>query len=104
MSWMIRAHAWSFRRRRHLVKPFAFVELLARTARCCAAPGPRSRAPGDRDLEIDGSSGGEPAAPIDLTPASSRCCTCWPPARRGAEPTQIASYVWDMNFDKDTTS
>jgi two-component system copper resistance phosphate regulon response regulator CusR len=90
----------------YLAKPFAFVELLARV-RTLLRRGPLREA--DRieitDLEIDlirhrVTRGGQR---IDLTPREFALLHFL--ARRHGEVlsrTQIASHVWDMNFDSDT--
>jgi len=90
----------------YLVKPFAFVELLARI-RSLLRRGPVREAEHlvIADLEIDAVKrrvrrGGER---IDLTPREFALLHLL--ARRRGEVlsrTQIASYVWDMNFDSDT--
>ncbi|HEV7611592.1 MAG TPA: heavy metal response regulator transcription factor [Steroidobacteraceae bacterium] len=90
----------------YLVKPFAFVELLARI-RTLLRRGPARQVEqlGIGDLEIDvirrrvrrGSHR------IDLTPREFALLHLLA-ERRGEvlSRTQIASYVWDMNFDSDT--
>jgi two-component system copper resistance phosphate regulon response regulator CusR len=90
----------------YLVKPFAFVELLARI-RTLLRRGPPRDIEHMRigDLEIDAvrrrvRRGGQR---IDLTPREFSLLQLL--ARRRGEVlsrTQIASYVWDMNFDSDT--
>jgi len=90
----------------YLVKPFAFVELLARV-RTLLRRGPPRDVEHVRigDLEIDAirrrvRRGGQR---IDLTPREFSLLQLL--ARRRGEVlsrTQIASYVWDMNFDSDT--
>jgi two-component system, OmpR family, copper resistance phosphate regulon response regulator CusR len=90
----------------YLVKPFAFVELLARI-RTLLRRGPVREAEHlvIDDLEIDVikrrvKRGG---ARIDLTPREFSLLHLL--ARKRGEVlsrTQIASYVWDMNFDSDT--
>ena len=90
----------------YLVKPFAFVELLARI-RTLLRRGPVREAEHlvIDDLEIDVikrrvKRGG---ARIDLTPREFSLLHLL--ARKRGEVlsrTQIASYVWDMNFDTDT--
>jgi two-component system, OmpR family, copper resistance phosphate regulon response regulator CusR len=90
----------------YLVKPFAFVELLARV-RTLARRGPprESDVLVLHDLEIDVTRrrvkrGG---TRIDLTPREFSLLQLL--VRRQGEVltrTQIASYVWDMNFDSDT--
>lgn len=90
----------------YLVKPFAFVELLARV-RSLGRRGPlrESEAMTVGDLEIDSvrrrvKRGGRR---IDLTPREFSLLQLLA-SRRGEvlSRTQIASYVWDMNFDSDT--
>ncbi|EKZ96100.1 heavy metal response regulator transcription factor [Cupriavidus metallidurans] len=90
----------------YLAKPFAFVELLAR-ARTLLRRGPAREAERIEieDLEIDllrhrVSRGG---IRIDLSPREFALLHFL--ARRHGEVlsrTQIASHVWDMNFDSDT--
>ena len=90
----------------YLVKPFAFVELLARVRTLSRRGPPRdSELMIVSDLEIDSirrrvKRGG---VRIDLTPREFSLLQLL--ARRQGEVlsrTQIASYVWDMNFDSDT--
>jgi two-component system, OmpR family, copper resistance phosphate regulon response regulator CusR len=90
----------------YLVKPFAFVELLARIRTLLRRGPPRDI---DHmhigDLEIDAvrrrvRRGGQR---VDLTPREFSLLQLL--GRRRGEVlsrTQIASYVWDMNFDSDT--
>ncbi|MEX3856439.1 heavy metal response regulator transcription factor [Paraburkholderia sp. BR10923] len=90
----------------YLVKPFAFVELLARVRTLARRGPPREN---DvltlADLEVDVTRrrvkrGGKR---IDLTPKEFSLLQLL--VRRQGEVltrTQIASYVWDMNFDSDT--
>jgi len=90
----------------YLVKPFAFVELLARIRTLLRRGPPRDiEHVHIGDLEIDAvrrrvhRSGQR----IDLTPKEFAFLQRL--ARRRGEVlsrTQIASYVWDMNFDSDT--
>jgi len=90
----------------YLVKPFAFVELLARIRTLLRRGPPRDiEHVHIGDLEIDAvrrrvrRSGQR----IDLTPKEFALLQLL--ARRRGEVlsrTQIASYVWDMNFDSDT--
>ena len=90
----------------YLIKPFAFVELLARV-RTLARRG-QSRESDTLtigDLEINASQRKVRRAGqrIDLTPREFALLHLL--ARRSGEVlsrTQIASYVWDMNFDSDT--
>jgi two-component system copper resistance phosphate regulon response regulator CusR len=90
----------------YLVKPFAFVELLARIRTLLRRGPPRDiEHMHIGDLEIDAvrrrvRRGGQR---IDLTPREFSLLQLL--ARRRGEVlsrTQIASYVWDMNFDSDT--
>jgi two-component system copper resistance phosphate regulon response regulator CusR len=90
----------------YLVKPFAFVELLARVRTLLRRGPPRDvEHMHIGDLEIDTirrrvRRGG---TRIDLTPREFALLQLL--ARRRGEVlsrTQIASYVWDMNFDSDT--
>jgi len=90
----------------YLVKPFAFVELLARIRTLLRRGPPRDiEHMHIGDLEIDAvrrrvRRGGQR---VDLTPREFSLLQLL--ARRRGEVlsrTQIASYVWDMNFDSDT--
>jgi two-component system copper resistance phosphate regulon response regulator CusR len=90
----------------YLVKPFAFVELLARIRTLLRRGPPRDvEHMHIGDLEIDAirrrvRRGG---TRIELTPREFALLQLL--ARRRGEVlsrTQIASYVWDMNFDSDT--
>jgi two-component system copper resistance phosphate regulon response regulator CusR len=90
----------------YLVKPFAFVELLARIRTLLRRGPPRDIEHFSiGDLEIDAvrrrvRRGGQR---IELTPKEFSLLQLL--ARRRGEVlsrTQIASYVWDMNFDSDT--
>lgn len=90
----------------YLVKPFAFVELLARVRTLNRRGVPReTETIRIGDLEIDSirrrvRRGG---VRIDLTPREFSLLQLL--AGRAGEVlsrTQIASYVWDMNFDSDT--
>jgi two-component system, OmpR family, copper resistance phosphate regulon response regulator CusR len=90
----------------YLVKPFAFVELLARVRTLNRRGVPReTETIRIGDLEIDSirrrvRRGG---TRIDLTPREFSLLQLL--AGRPGEVlsrTQIASYVWDMNFDSDT--
>ncbi|GLU34980.1 heavy metal response regulator transcription factor [Trinickia caryophylli] len=90
----------------YLVKPFAFVELLARV-RTLARRGPprESEVLSVADLEIDVNRRRvrRGSARIDLTPREFALLQLL--MRHQGEVlsrTQIASYVWDMNFDSDT--
>jgi two-component system copper resistance phosphate regulon response regulator CusR len=90
----------------YLVKPFAFVELLARIRTLLRrSPAREVEQLSIGDLEIDVirrrvKRGGQR---IDLTPREFALLHLLA-ERRGEvlSRTQIASYVWDMNFDSDT--
>jgi two-component system copper resistance phosphate regulon response regulator CusR len=90
----------------YLIKPFAFVELLARI-RTLLRRGPVREVEhlGIGDLEIDVIRRRVKRAGqrIDLTPREFALLHLLA-ERRGEvlSRTQIASYVWDMNFDSDT--
>lgn len=90
----------------YLVKPFAFVELLARVRTLLRRGPPRDvEHVHIGDLEIDAIRRRVRRAgqKIDLTPKEFSLLQLL--ARRRGEVlsrTQIASYVWDMNFDSDT--
>ncbi|GLQ46013.1 DNA-binding response regulator [Dyella lipolytica] len=90
----------------YLVKPFAFVELLARVRTLLRRGPPRDvEHVHIGDLEIDAIRRRVRRAgqKIDLTPREFSLLQLL--ARRRGEVlsrTQIASYVWDMNFDSDT--
>jgi two-component system copper resistance phosphate regulon response regulator CusR len=90
----------------YLVKPFAFVELLARV-RTLARRGPPRESEllrvGDLEIDVNRRRVKRGGARIDLTPREFALLQLL--ARRQGEVlsrTQIASYVWDMNFDSDT--
>ena len=90
----------------YLVKPFAFVELLARI-RTLLRRGPAREAEhlvvGDLELDVVKRRVRRAGNRIDLTPREFSLLHLL--ARRCGEilsRTQIASYVWDMNFDSDT--
>src|SRR6201993_4547523 len=90
----------------YLVKPFAFVELLARI-RTLLRRGPVREAEhlvvGDLELDVVKRRVRRAGNRIDLTPREFSLLHLL--ARRRGEilsRTQIASYVWDMNFDSDT--
>ncbi|MBP0590548.1 heavy metal response regulator transcription factor [Paraburkholderia sp. LEh10] len=90
----------------YLVKPFAFVELLARV-RTLARRGPPRESEliriGDLEMDISRRRVKRGTTRIDLTPREFSLLQLL--ARRHGEVlsrTQIASYVWDMNFDSDT--
>ncbi|MGF6572772.1 two component heavy metal response transcriptional regulator, winged helix family [Paraburkholderia fungorum] len=90
----------------YLVKPFAFVELLARV-RTLARRGPPRESElirvGDLEMDVNRRRVKRGGQRIDLTPREFSLLQLL--ARRQGEVlsrTQIASYVWDMNFDSDT--
>jgi two-component system, OmpR family, copper resistance phosphate regulon response regulator CusR len=90
----------------YLVKPFAFVELLARV-RSLARRGPPRESDlislGDLEMDVTRRKVRRAGKRIDLTPREFALLQLL--ARRHGEVlsrTQIASYVWDMNFDSDT--
>ncbi|PLZ01252.1 DNA-binding response regulator [Burkholderia sp. WAC0059] len=90
----------------YLVKPFAFVELLARV-RTLARRGPPRETErivvGDLEMDVLRRRVKRGQTRIDLTPREFSLLQLL--ARRHGEVlsrTQIASYVWDMNFDSDT--
>jgi two-component system copper resistance phosphate regulon response regulator CusR len=90
----------------YLVKPFAFVELLARV-RTLARRGPPRETEritvGDLEIDVVRRRVKRGTVRIDLTPREFSLLQLL--ARRHGEVlsrTQIASYVWDMNFDSDT--
>jgi two-component system, OmpR family, copper resistance phosphate regulon response regulator CusR len=90
----------------YLVKPFAFVELLARV-RTLARRGPPRESEllrvGDLEIDVNRRRVKRGGTRIDLTPREFSLLQLL--ARRQGEVlsrTQIASYVWDMNFDSDT--
>jgi two-component system copper resistance phosphate regulon response regulator CusR len=90
----------------YLVKPFAFVELLARV-RTLARRGPPRESElikvGDLEMDVNRRRVKRGGIRIDLTPREFSLLQLL--ARRHGEVlsrTQIASYVWDMNFDSDT--
>lgn len=90
----------------YLVKPFAFVELLARV-RTLARRGPPRDGEltriGDLEMDVSRRRVRRGTTRIDLTPREFSLLQLL--ARRRGEVlsrTQIASYVWDMNFDSDT--
>jgi two-component system, OmpR family, copper resistance phosphate regulon response regulator CusR len=90
----------------YLVKPFAFVELLARV-RTLARRGPPRESElitvGDLEIDVNRRKVRRDGKRIDLTPREFALLQLL--ARKQGEVlsrTQIASYVWDMNFDSDT--
>jgi two-component system, OmpR family, copper resistance phosphate regulon response regulator CusR len=90
----------------YLVKPFAFVELLARVRSLARRGPPRESdliALGDLEIDVTRRKVRRAGKRIDLTPREFALLQLL--ARRHGEVlsrTQIASYVWDMNFDSDT--
>jgi two-component system, OmpR family, copper resistance phosphate regulon response regulator CusR len=90
----------------YLVKPFAFVELLARVRTLLRRGQPReveSLTVGDLEIDIVRRRVKRAGRRIDLTPREFALLQLLA-NRRGEvlSRTQIASYVWDMNFDSDT--
>jgi two-component system copper resistance phosphate regulon response regulator CusR len=90
----------------YLVKPFAFVELLARV-RTLARRGPPRESElskvGDLEMYVNRRRVKRGGIRIDLTPREFSLLQLL--ARRQGEVlsrTQTTSYVWDMNFDSDT--
>jgi two-component system, OmpR family, copper resistance phosphate regulon response regulator CusR len=90
----------------YLAKPFAFVELLARVRTLARRGPPRESeriAVGDLEIDQIRRRVRRGAARIDLTPREFALLQLL--ARRQGEVlsrTQIASSVWDMNFDSDS--
>jgi two-component system copper resistance phosphate regulon response regulator CusR len=90
----------------YLVKPFAFVELLARI-RTLLRRGPAREVEqlsiGDLEIDVIRRRVKRAGTRIDLTPREFALLHLLA-ERRGEvlSRTQIASYVWDMNFDSDT--
>ena len=90
----------------YLSKPFAFVELLARVRNLLRRGHQRETENiniGDLEIDIVRRKVSRGSKRIDLTPREFSLLQLL--ARRHGEVltrTQIASYVWDMNFDSDT--
>lgn len=90
----------------YLVKPFAFVELLARIRTLLRRGPPRDIEHmhiGDLEIDAVRRRVRRNGQRIDLTPREFSLLQLL--ARRRGEVlsrAQIASYVWDMNFDSDT--
>jgi two-component system copper resistance phosphate regulon response regulator CusR len=90
----------------YLVKPFAFVELLARIRtllRRSPAREVEHLSIGDLEIDVIRRRVKRAGQRIDLTPREFALLHLLA-ERRGEvlSRTQIASYVWDMNFDSDT--
>jgi two-component system copper resistance phosphate regulon response regulator CusR len=90
----------------YLIKPFAFVELLARI-RTLLRRGPAREVEqisvGDLEIDVIRRRVRRAGVRVDLTPREFSLLQLL--ANRQGEVlsrTQIASYVWDMNFDSDT--
>lgn len=90
----------------YLVKPFAFVELLARV-RTLARRGPPRETEllqvGDLEIDVLRRRVKRAGHRVELTPREFSLLQLL--ASRAGEVltrTRIASYVWDMNFDSDT--
>jgi two-component system, OmpR family, copper resistance phosphate regulon response regulator CusR len=90
----------------YLVKPFAFVELLARIRTLLRRGPPRDiehMHVGDLEIDAVRRRVRRAGRRVDLTPREFSLLQLL--ARRRGEVlsrTQIASYVWDMNFDSDS--
>lgn len=90
----------------YLVKPFAFIELLARIRTLARRGPPREMeriVVGDLEIDVVRRRVKRGKVRIELTPREFSLLQLL--ARRHGEVltrTQIASYVWDMNFDSDT--
>lgn len=90
----------------YLAKPFAFVELLARVRTLARRGPPRENAllrVGDLELDVSRRRVRRGSERIDLTPREFSLLQLLV-SHQGEvlSRTQIASYVWDMNFDSDT--
>jgi two-component system, OmpR family, copper resistance phosphate regulon response regulator CusR len=90
----------------YLVKPFAFVELLARVRTLLRRGQPREiehLTVADLEIDVIRRRVKRAGQRIDLTPREFALLQLLA-NRRGEvlSRTQIASYVWDMNFDSDT--
>jgi two-component system copper resistance phosphate regulon response regulator CusR len=90
----------------YLIKPFAFVELLARI-RTLLRRGPVREVEqiniGDLEIDVVRRRVKRAGQRVDLTPREFSLLQLL--SNRNGEVlsrTQIASYVWDMNFDSDT--
>jgi two-component system copper resistance phosphate regulon response regulator CusR len=90
----------------YLIKPFAFVELLARI-RTLLRRGPAREVEqisiGDLEIDVVRRRVKRAGQRVDLTPREFSLLQLL--ANKQGEVlsrTQIASYVWDMNFDSDT--
>ncbi|HWM66321.1 MAG TPA: heavy metal response regulator transcription factor [Steroidobacteraceae bacterium] len=90
----------------YLIKPFAFVELLARI-RTLLRRGPAREVEqiniGDLEIDVIRRRVKRAGQRVDLTPREFSLLQLLS-NRKGEvlSRTQIASYVWDMNFDSDT--
>lgn len=90
----------------YLIKPFAFVEFLARIRTLARRGAPRENelvTVADLEMDIARRRVRRGGVKIELTPREFSLLQLL--ARRQGEVlsrTQIASYVWDMNFDSDT--
>jgi two-component system copper resistance phosphate regulon response regulator CusR len=90
----------------YLIKPFAFVELLARI-RTLLRRGPAREVEqiniGDLEIDVVRRRVKRAGRRVDLTPREFSLLQLLS-NRKGEvlSRTQIASYVWDMNFDSDT--
>ncbi|MEX3954614.1 heavy metal response regulator transcription factor [Trinickia sp. EG282A] len=90
----------------YLVKPFAFVELLARVRTLARRGPPRENEllkVADLEIDVNRRRVRRGTTRIDLTPREFALLQLL--VQHEGEVlsrTQIASYVWDMNFDSDT--
>lgn len=90
----------------YLIKPFAFVEFLARVRTLARRGPPRESdvmAVADLEMDVSKRKVRRAGTRIDLTPREFALLQLL--VRRQGEVlsrTQIASYVWDMSFDSDT--
>jgi two-component system copper resistance phosphate regulon response regulator CusR len=90
----------------YLVKPFAFVELLARV-RTLARRGPARESEvlkvADLEIDVNRRRVRRGSTRIELTPREFSLLQLLVQHQGEVmSRTQIASYVWDMNFDSDT--
>ncbi len=90
----------------YLVKPFAFVELLARVRTLARRGPPRENERlkvADLEIDVNRRRVRRGSTRIDLTPREFALLQLLVQHQGEVlSRTQIASYVWDMNFDSDT--
>ncbi|PTB20958.1 DNA-binding response regulator [Trinickia symbiotica] len=90
----------------YLVKPFAFVELLARVRTLARRGPPRENEllkVADLEIDVNRRRVRRGTTRIDLTPREFALLQLLVQHQGEVlSRTQIASYVWDMNFDSDT--